>query len=79
MKERRAVLHPFEIPSFNKAQNPVKDHGDDAQDDNGHQNPGEFEGLAAIDDEISKPLSGADKFSDDHTHQAEAYVYFHHT
>lgn len=38
-----SVLHPFEIPSFNEAENPVKHHGNDTQNDDGHQDPGELE------------------------------------
>ena len=66
-------------PFFNKSKDSVQDNGDDAQDDNGHQHPGKFKGLAGINDQIAKSFPGTDKFSYDHTYQTQTYVYFHNT
>ena len=64
---------------FYKVQHCVQTHGNDAQDHNGHQHPGELKGLAAVDNKISKAFSGTDEFADDHTNQTKADIYFHNT
>ena len=67
------------VPLFQKVQESVKNHGDDAQDDNGHQYPGELERLASINDQVAKALPGADKFPYYDADQAESDVYLHNT
>ena len=69
----------FPYPFFNKIQDSIQHHSDYAQDYNGHQNPGELESLAAVDDQISETFSGTDKFSDDHAYQTETDIDLHYT
>ena len=67
----------FPYPFFNKIQDSIQHHSDYAQDYNGHQNPGELESLAAVDDQISESLFGGEKFTDDDADQAETDVDLH--
>ena len=64
---------------FQKIKHCIQSHGNNTQDHNGHKNPGEFKGLASIDDEISEAFPGTDELADDNTYQTEANVYFHNT
>ena len=64
---------------LDQIQNRVKCHGDDTQDHNRHQDPGELEGLTSVDDKISETFPGTDKFADDNTHQTETDVDLHDT
>ena len=68
---------PAQIPFFNQSDQCVQQHGDHAEDTDTHQQPVELEDLASINDHIAKPFPAADKFSDDHTHQAEPDIDFH--
>ena len=45
-KEKQCFLQLFLIVFFNKSQDAVEEHGNDAKDHNGHENPGKLEGLA---------------------------------
>ena len=49
----------------------------DTEDHNGHEYQVQFKYLAPINDQISQPQPGGQKFSDDHSHQAEPHVYLH--
>lgn len=69
----------FQTVLFNQVQNLIQPHGNDTQNQNGHQNRSQFKGLAGIDDEIAKPLPGADKFSDDHANQTKSDINLHGT
>lgn len=64
---------------FNQIQHAVQSHGDKTQNQNGHKNRSQLKGLAGVYDQISKSLSGADKFSDNHTYQTKTDVYLHDT
>ena len=55
---------------FDEIQCGIQPHCDHAQDHDGHEHPGEFKCLRAVDDQLTEPLSCTDKFSDDHTNQA---------
>ena len=64
---------------FNKIKCKIQQHGNDAKDHNGHQDPCKPECLASVNDQVSQAFSGTDKFSDDHAHQAKPDVDLHHT
>ena len=64
---------------FNKIKCKIQQHGNDAEDHNGHQDPCKPECLASVNDQVSQAFSGTDKFSDDHAHQAKPDVDLHHT
>lgn len=59
---------------FQQADHRVEPHGDDAQDDDGQDDPVQLEHLAAVNDEVSQPLSGTDEFPDDDAHQRQTDV-----
>ena len=42
-----------------------------------HKKPIHLKDLARVDDQISKPFSGSQKFTDDHAYEAESDVDFH--
>ena len=62
---------------FNQIQCGIQPHCNHTQDHDGHEYPGEFECLGSVNDQVTESLSGTDKFSDDHTDQAETDIYFH--
>ena len=64
---------------FNKIKCKIQQHGNDAEDHNGHQDPCKSECLASVNDQVSQTFSGTDKFSDDHAYQAKPDVDLHHT
>ena len=64
---------------FNKIKCKIQQHGNDAEDNNGHQDPCKSECLASVNDQVSQAFSGTDKFSDDHAYQAKPDVDLHHT
>ena len=64
---------------FNKIKCKIQQHGNDAEDHNGHQDPCKSECLASVNDQVSQAFSGTDKFSDDHAYQAKSDVDLHHT
>lgn len=64
---------------FNKIKCKIQQHGNDAEDHNGHQDPCKSECLASVNDQVSQAFSGTDKFSDDHAYQAKPDVDLHHT
>lgn len=53
---------------FNKIKCKIQQHGNDAEDYNGHQDPCKSECLASVNDQVSQAFSGTDKFSDDHAY-----------
>lgn len=46
-KEKQCFLRLFLIVFFNKSQDAVEKHGNDAKDHNGHENPGKLEAVTA--------------------------------
>ena len=46
-KEKQCFLQLFLIVFFNKSQDAVEKHGNDAKDHNGHENPGKLEAVTA--------------------------------
>ena len=70
-------LTPTQIPFFNQSDQCVQQHGDHAENTDTHQKPVELKNLTSINDHIAKTFSTADKFSDDHTHQAEPDIDLH--
>ena len=60
---------------FNKIKCKIQQHGNDAEDHNGHQDPCKSECLASVNDQVSQAFSGTDKFSDDHAYQAKQRLY----
>lgn len=55
----------------------VQRHGNDTQDDNGCNHHIELENLASINDQITKPPSGCQEFTDDDTDKGQANIYLH--
>ena len=49
-KEKQCFLQLFLIVFFNKSQDAVEKHGNDAKDHNGHENPGKLEAVTAHSD-----------------------------
>lgn len=49
-KEKQCFLQLFLIVFFNKSQDAVEKHGNDAKDQNGHENPGKLEAVTAHSD-----------------------------
>lgn len=49
----------------------------ETENDDAHHDPIQFKDLTAIDDQISKPHIGCEKFSDDNAHKTQADVDFH--
>lgn len=49
-KEKQCFLQLFLIVFFNKSQDAVEKHGNDAKDHNGHENPGKLETVTAHSD-----------------------------
>ena len=49
-KEKQCFLQHFLIVFFNKSQDAVEKHGNDAKDHNGHENPGKLEAVTAHSD-----------------------------
>lgn len=49
-KEKQYVLQLFLIVFFNESQDAVEEHGNDAKDHNGHENPGKLEAVTAHSD-----------------------------
>lgn len=72
-------LFVSDIAFLDEIQDAVQAHGNKTQDQNGHKNRSQLEGLAGVYNQIAQSLSGADKFSDDHAYQAKADVYLHDT
>lgn len=66
------VYHPF----FHQTDRLIKNHGDDAQENDRQDHPVKFEDLAAVNNEKSQSLPGSDKFTDDHTNQTEPVLTF---
>ena len=64
-------------PALQQADQRVQPHGHHAQEHNRHQKPIHFKDLTGIDDQVSKAVSGSQKFSDDHAHQTKTDIYFH--
>ena len=71
------LVLPFLCTFLNEIQNGIQPHCDHAQDYDGHQHPCQLKGLGTVDDQISKPFSGSQKFTDDHAYEAESDVDFH--
>ena len=71
------LLQSLHIPLFHPMDEHIQSDGDQAQDDDGHEDPVKLEYLTAIDNEKSKSFSGCDEFSDDHAYEAESDIHFH--
>ena len=56
--------------------NGVEDQGNQTQHHESGDQIVQLEDLAGVDDQISKTFSGGEKFSDDHTDQAETDIDF---
>ena len=54
--------------------NGIEDQGDQTQHHESGDQIVQLEDLAGVDDQISKTFSGSEKFSDDHTDQAETDI-----
>ena len=61
---------------FNKIKCKIQQHGNDAEDHNGHQDPCKSECLASVNNQVSQAFSCTDKFSDDHAHKTETDINF---
>ena len=73
---RKAVhIQPYFLSSFlihflRKIQHSIQYRRKDTQYHDGHNYPVQFEYLTSIDNQISKPFSRTDKFSNDNSHKA---------
>lgn len=73
------LLSLFRISFLDQIQDAVKSHCNDTQYKNRHQNRSKLKGLAGINNQIAKPLSGSDKFTDDDTYKTKADINLHDT
>lgn len=64
---------------FQQRNEQVQGGGDQAEDDDGHQNQIQLEDLAAICDQIAQSGTGCQKFANDDADQCKANVNLHHT
>ena len=55
--DEHRLLHSPDVSFFNKTENAVKHHGNDTQDDDGHQHPSTFKSLTSINDQVAKSLT----------------------
>ena len=53
-KEKQCFLQLFLIVFFNKSQDAVEKHGNDAKDHNGHENPGKLEAVGTHCDRMQR-------------------------
>lgn len=71
------LLSLFRISFLDQIQDAVKPHCNDTQHKNRHQNSSKLKGLAGINNQIAKPLSGSDKFTDDDTYKTKTDINLH--
>lgn len=62
---------------FRKLQNQIKQHGDHTEDDDGSDDHGHLEGLAAVNDQITQSPPCGKEFSDDNADQGKTDIDFH--
>lgn len=65
------------VSFFDKIDQKIEGHRQDAEEHNAHDYHIQPENLASVDDQVAQSLPGADEFSDNNPHKTESNIDFH--
>ena len=70
----RCGLHPFSVPMLCILDQLIQAHCDHAQNDDAGDDEMKLKNLAAIDNQVAKPLSSGEKLPDNHADKSQADI-----
>ena len=77
LQKRIEILVMLPAPTLKQIDERIEKCCHETEKKDTHKKPIHLKDLARVDDQISKPFSGSQKFTDDHAYEAESDVDFH--